>query len=76
MTDFDLKVLDNFPGKIVRKDLTMMMKKGANVPTYVLEYLLGNAWFAKTPQWKSFKQSVKGVAVSKFCSIHFSNSSC
>ena len=41
MTDFDLKVLDNFPGKIVRKDLTMMMKKGANVPTYVLEYLLG-----------------------------------
>ena len=41
MTDFDLKVLDNFPGKVVRKDLTMMMKKGANVPTYVLEYLLG-----------------------------------
>ena len=41
MTDFDLKVFDNFPGKVVRKDLTMMMKKGANVPTYVLEYLLG-----------------------------------
>lgn len=41
MTDFDLKVLDNFPGKVVRKNLTMMMKKGANVPTYVLEYLLG-----------------------------------
>ena len=41
MTNFDLKVLDNFPGKVVRKDLTMMMKKGANVPTYVLEYLLG-----------------------------------
>lgn len=41
MTAFDLKVLDNFPGKVVRKDLTTMMKKGANVPTYVLEYLLG-----------------------------------
>ena len=41
MTEFDLKVLDNFPGKVVRKDLTTMMKKGANVPTYVLEYLLG-----------------------------------
>ena len=41
MTEFDLKVLDNFPGKAVRKDLTTMMKKGANVPTYVLEYLLG-----------------------------------
>lgn len=41
MNDFDVKVLDNFPGKVVRKDLTALMKKGANVPTYVLEYLLG-----------------------------------
>ena len=41
MTEFDRKVLENFPGKIVRKDLTTLMKKGANVPTYVLEYLLG-----------------------------------
>ena len=41
MTEFDRKVLDNFPGKVVRKDLTTLMKKGANVPTYVLEYLLG-----------------------------------
>ena len=41
MTDFDKKVIENFPGKIVRKDLTSLMKKGANVPTYVLEYLLG-----------------------------------
>ena len=41
MTEFDVKVLENFPGKVVRKDLTSLMKKGANVPTYVLEYLLG-----------------------------------
>ncbi len=41
MDAFDLKVLENFPGKVVRKDLTFLMKKGANVPTYVLEYLLG-----------------------------------
>ena len=41
MLEFDVKVLDNFPGKAVRKDLTTLMKKGANVPTYVLEYLLG-----------------------------------
>lgn len=41
MTEFDEKVLDHFPGKVVRKDLTSLMKKGANVPTYVLEYLLG-----------------------------------
>ena len=41
MTDLDEKVLEYFPGKVVRKDLTALMKKGANVPTYVLEYLLG-----------------------------------
>ena len=41
MTYFDKKIIENFPGKIVRKDLTTLMKKGANVPTYVLEYLLG-----------------------------------
>lgn len=33
---------DHFPGKIVRKDLTKMVKEGANVPIFVLEYLLGN----------------------------------
>lgn len=30
-----------FSGKIVRKDLTKKIKEGANVPVYVLEYLLG-----------------------------------
>ena len=30
-----------FPGKVVRKDLTKQIKEGANVPVYVLEYLLG-----------------------------------
>ncbi len=32
---------EHFAGKIVRKDLTKRVKEGANVPTYVLEYLLG-----------------------------------
>jgi len=41
MDQFDAKVINAFPGKVVRKDLTALMKKGANVPTYVLEYLLG-----------------------------------
>ena len=40
MEAFDRKILDSFPGKAVRKDLTALMKKGSNVPTYVLEYLL------------------------------------
>ena len=30
-----------FDGKIVRKDLTKSIKEGANVPVYVLEFLLG-----------------------------------
>ena len=41
MNELDTKILEAFPGKVVRKDLTSLMKKGANVPTYVLEYLLG-----------------------------------
>ena len=41
MDEFDKRVIEAFPGKAVRKDLTGLMKKGANVPTYVLEYLLG-----------------------------------
>ena len=41
MDELDKKIVECFPGKIVRKDLTNIMKKGANVPTYVLEYLLG-----------------------------------
>ena len=32
----------HFAGKVVRKDLTKLLKEGANVPVYVLEYLLGN----------------------------------
>ena len=35
------KLRDRFDGKIVRKDLTKHIKEGANVPVYVLEYLLG-----------------------------------
>lgn len=35
------KLRQNFAGKIVRKDLTKKIKEGANVPVYVLEFLLG-----------------------------------
>jgi len=35
------KLKENFDGKIVRKDLTKRIKEGANVPVYVLEFLLG-----------------------------------
>jgi ATP-dependent Lon protease len=37
----DRLLLEQLPGKVVRKDLTKLVKEGANVPVYVLEYLLG-----------------------------------
>lgn len=40
-TELLTKLQSNFAGKIVRKDLTKRIKEGANVPVYVLEYLLG-----------------------------------
>lgn len=39
--EFQDKVLTHFEGKVVRKDLTSLVKGNAVVPTYVLEYLLG-----------------------------------
>ena len=41
MKELDKKLNSVFPGKVVRKDLTKKIKEGANVPVYVLEYLLG-----------------------------------
>ena len=40
-TSLDDLLNRDFAGKVVRKDLTKMIKEGANVPVYVLEYLLG-----------------------------------
>jgi ATP-dependent Lon protease len=39
--DLDTLLIRQFAGKVVRKDLTKLVKEGANVPVYVLEYLLG-----------------------------------
>lgn len=41
MDDINTLLNEHFAGKIVRKDLTKKVKEGANVPVYVLEYLLG-----------------------------------
>ena len=40
----------HFAGKVVRKDLTKLLKEGANVPVYVLEYLLGNYCASNDPE--------------------------
>ena len=39
--DLDQLLNQHFGGRVVRKDLTKLIKEGANVPVYVLEYLLG-----------------------------------
>lgn len=39
--EINRKLREHFDGKIVRKDLTLSIKEGANVPVYVLEFLLG-----------------------------------
>lgn len=40
-TDYEQRLKETFQGRIVRKDLTKKIKEGANVPVYVLEFLLG-----------------------------------
>lgn len=40
-TSINTKLRQHFDGRIVRKDLTKSIKEGANVPVYVLEFLLG-----------------------------------
>ena len=43
MIDLDYKLLDLFKGYVVRKDIVRSVKGGANVPVFVLEYLLANS---------------------------------
>jgi len=48
-----------FPGRVVRKDLTQKIKEGANVPVYVLEYLLG--MYAATDEEDSIQEGMERV---------------
>ena len=50
---------ETFSGKIVRKDLTKKIKEGANVPVYVLEYLLG--MYCATDEEASIEAGVQRV---------------
>ena len=43
MIELDSKLLDQFKGYVVRKDVVRSVKGGANVPIFVLEYLLANS---------------------------------
>ena len=54
------KLRREFDGRIVRKDLTKKIKEGANVPVYVLEYLLGQYCGSDDPEFVA-----EGVATVK-----------
>ena len=49
MPELDQKVTSIFAGKVVRKDLVRKVKVGANVPVFVLEYLLGKYCATEDP---------------------------
>jgi ATP-dependent Lon protease len=43
LNDLDNKLLEHFRGYVVKKDLVRSVKVGANVPVFVLEYLIANS---------------------------------
>ncbi|OLS37727.1 protease Lon-related BREX system protein BrxL [Bacillus sp. MRMR6] len=59
MEDLNQKLNEYFAGKVVRKDLTKKIKEGANVPVYVLEYLLG--MYCATTDENSIQDGVEMV---------------
>jgi len=67
MNELDIKINQHFAGKVVRKDLTKLVKGNAIVPTYVLEYLLGQ--YCATDDEATIAQgveTVKGVIAKHF----------
>ena len=59
MKALDKKLNEFFGGKVVRKDLTKLVKGNAIVPIYVLEYLLGQ--YCATDDEETINQGVETV---------------
>lgn len=59
MNELDNKINQHFAGKVVRKDLTKLVKGNAIVPTYVLEYLLGQ--YCATDDEATIAQGIETV---------------
>lgn len=59
MNDFDRKINDVFPGLVVRKDLVKEVKGNAIVPSYVLEYLLGQ--YCASDDEETVKSGIENV---------------
>lgn len=59
LDNLDKKILEHFRGYVVRKDLATIIKGGANVPAFVLEYLLANT--CSTDDDEKLKEGMDGV---------------
>ena len=59
MTDLNKKICEVFPGLVVRKDLVKTVKGNAIVPSYVLEYLLGQ--YCATDDEDSIESGIQTV---------------
>lgn len=55
----DEKLIDNFRGYVVKKDLVRELKLGANVPVFVLEYLLANS--CSTTDEEQIRKGIQNV---------------
>ena len=67
MEALDEKLLEHFPGRVVRKDLTKLVKGNVIVPSYVLEYLLGQ--YCATDDEETIANGVESVK--KIIAQHF-----
>jgi ATP-dependent Lon protease len=69
LNELDNKLLDNFRGFVVKKDLVRIVKVGANVPVFVLEYLLANS--CSTDDEEKINQGIANVK--KILADHYVN---
>lgn len=59
LNELDHKLLEHFRGYVVKKDLVRMVKVGANVPVFVLEYLIANS--CSTDDEEKIKEGMENV---------------
>jgi ATP-dependent Lon protease len=69
LNDLDIKLLEHFRGFVVRKDLVLSLKVGANVPVFVLEYLIANS--CSTDDEEQIRKGMENVK--KVLSEHYVN---
>ena len=69
LNELDNKLLEHFRGYVVRKDLVRLVKVGANVPVFVLEYLIANS--CSTDDEDKIREGMDNVK--KILSEHYVN---